>query len=250
MITSRRRMRPGAAVVVGFQLAIFPNLIAAESASLLSAESLAAALIEPRLTQMQQSYGARLAELQKLYDETLHTLHEQHGQLSELQEQNDQLRDLMAALPPSCDDPGAGSGRRHLAGAPDVTDYVGISVRRDDSFLAMGVDSDVLLVRSGPDQLAVVADNVAFHSSAVCLDGDAGCLVVSADGELLFDGDSLSSGAGLNNSFVNKSIVGRQCASVDVSSVVDGCVPSLSPPLPRAHQRPLLLISALRTMCS
>ncbi len=178
--------------------------------------------------------GELVGELQKSYEE----------KLRQLQLQHDELRDKVAALALcSCD--GAEKTKkkttpkkteavsRLLSSAPDVSSgYSGISVKRDDSYIALGEDSDTLLVRTGAAHLAVVADRIAFHGT-VCVDGEDGCLTVS-DGELLFNGDSVSTGSGLDD-FVNKSLIGRQCASVDVSPVTDGCVHQHHPTTPSAR---------------
>jgi hypothetical protein len=230
MITCCRPRRLAAAVLTG----VVALPVAAAAAELSAQDSiLVAAMVESRVGELQQTYDARIGDL--------------HQSLHQLQLQHNELRQLVAAaLLPRSSSGGASkaaSGRRHLVDAPDVsTDFSGIRIQRDDSFVALGVDSDTLLVRTGVAELAVVAGTTTFHG-AVCVDGGDGCLTVQDD-ELLFNGEQVSAGSGLY-SFVNKSLVGRQCATVDTSTVTDGCVPPspprlppplLSPPLP--PQRP------------
>ena len=217
MLTSRRPQRLAVAVLAAstLLLALPSAAAAAKSAAELDSMLDTEFLVDSRVGELQLTYDARISELQQ----SLHQLQLQHDQLRQFVE---------AALPRSSSSSAGGATTnkplpgRHLADTPDVsTDFSGISIKRDDSFVALGVDSDTMLVRTGPGELAVVAGTATFHG-AVCVDGGNGCLTVYDD-ELLFNGESISAGSGLDG-FVNKSLVGRQCATVDTSSVADGCV--------------------------
>ncbi len=47
--------------------------------------------------------------------------------------------------------------RRQLASVPDLADYSGVRVRNDKAVIAMGTDADVMLMRSGPEHLDILA---------------------------------------------------------------------------------------------
>jgi hypothetical protein len=173
------------------------------------------ALLQARLDQLHDVYGEKLGRLQRELEVSVQEL---RAALLLAHDETTARPDDVATIK------ALARSRRLDEVDTDYSTYTGISLKRDRSFISLGAEGDTRLVRAGAAHLAMMADTVTFRGD-VCVGGDDGCLSVSSDGELLFNGDGLEAGSGIGD-FVNKSLVGRQCRTVDTSSVAAGCVQS------------------------